>query len=137
MRMPVSPCRPFRAHGGFTLIELMVAVAVVAILVALAVPAYTDYTVRSKVTECISGASVAKVQVSEFRQSRGMWPPTADEAGIASPAGVSHYCQGFTAYSAASGAFSIDVDESEVNPGISGIIQPTLTPQETPSAIMF
>ena len=49
----------------------MITVAIVALLVALAVPAYKDYTIRSKVAECVNGAAVAKVQVSEFRQSLG------------------------------------------------------------------
>jgi prepilin-type N-terminal cleavage/methylation domain-containing protein len=54
---------------GFTLIELMIAISIVAILVAFAVPAYQDYTVRSKVAECINGAAVAKVQIAEYRQA--------------------------------------------------------------------
>ena len=47
-----------RVQQGFTLIELMIVIAIVAILVALAVPAYKDYTVRTKVAECINGAAV-------------------------------------------------------------------------------
>jgi prepilin-type N-terminal cleavage/methylation domain-containing protein len=46
---------------GFTLIELMIVIAIVAILVALAVPTYNDYTVRAKVGECINGAAVPKL----------------------------------------------------------------------------
>ena len=46
-----------RVQQGFTLIELMIVIAIVAILVALAVPAYKDYTVRTKVAECINGAA--------------------------------------------------------------------------------
>jgi type IV pilus assembly protein PilA len=57
---------------GFTLIELMIVVAIIGILAAIAIPAYQDYTVRSKVTEVLNLASSAKVSVSEGFQSNDM-----------------------------------------------------------------
>jgi type IV pilus assembly protein PilA len=57
---------------GFTLIELMIVVAIIGILAALAIPAYQDYTVRSKVTEGLSLAASAKVAVAEGFQSNNM-----------------------------------------------------------------
>src|SRR5256885_16763832 len=57
---------------GFTLIELMIVVAIIGILAAIAIPAYQDYTVRSKITEGLSLASSAKVSVSEGFQSNDM-----------------------------------------------------------------
>src|SRR5262252_5656838 len=57
---------------GFTLIELMIVVAIIGILAAIAIPAYQDYTVRSKVTEGLNLASSAKVSVSEGFQSNGI-----------------------------------------------------------------
>jgi len=57
---------------GFTLIELMIVVAIIGILAAIAIPAYQDYTVRSKVTEGLNIASSAKVSVSEGFQSNDM-----------------------------------------------------------------
>ena len=69
---------------GFTLIELMIVIAIVAILVALAVPAYQDYSIRAKVGECIGQGASAKLAVEEFYQSEGNVLPTNDaQAGTA------------------------------------------------------
>lgn len=121
------------SQSGFTLVELMITVAILAVLVALAVPAYTDFSVRSKVSECVNGAAIAKVQISEYRQSLGAWPPDAEGAALNGSSGDSFYCDGFLDYDPASGGFSIDVDEATVNPLIVGDIEPRLTPFEQAS----
>ena len=66
---------------GFTLIELMIVVAIIGILAAIAIPAYQDYTVRSKVTELINSAGVCKTTVAEFYQTKGAMPANELQAG--------------------------------------------------------
>ena len=67
---------------GFTLIELMIVVAIIGILAAVALPAYQDYTVRAKLSEGLVGASSAKVSISEGFQADGMQGVTAAAAAI-------------------------------------------------------
>ena len=62
---------------GFTLIELMIAVAIVGILSAIAVPAYQDFTIRSKVSELVQAASACKASITEYFNSQGIFPKTA------------------------------------------------------------
>jgi type IV pilus assembly protein PilA len=71
-----------RVQQGFTLIELMIVVAIVGILAAIAIPAYSDYVVRSKVSEAEGALAACKTNVSEFVSSHsGTLPTTSAEAG--------------------------------------------------------
>ena len=67
---------------GFTLIELMIVVAIIGILAAVAIPAYQDYTIRAKVTEGIALADAAKVSVADFYQANNAFPADNAEAGV-------------------------------------------------------
>ena len=73
---------------GFTLIELMIVVAIIGILAAVALPAYQDYTKRSRVTEGLALASGAKTAVTEFYSSQGTWPSSNTEAGLAAASDI-------------------------------------------------
>jgi len=74
-------------HRGFTLIELMIVVAIVGILAAVAIPTYQDYTKRSHVSEGIVIAGGAKASVAEFFASNGTWP--TGNASVGLPAATS------------------------------------------------
>ena len=71
-----------RQPSGFTLIELMIVVAIIGILASIAIPAYQDYTIRAQVTEAFSLASELKGSIQEFRKDRGRMPRNNAEAGV-------------------------------------------------------
>ena len=77
-----------KVQQGFTLIELMIVVAIIGILAAIAIPAYQDYTIRSQVSEGLNLAAAAKTAVSEFVQTNGTFPPSQASAGLPAAANI-------------------------------------------------
>ena len=74
-----------QVQKGFTLIELMIVVAIIGILAAIAIPAYQDYVIRSQVSEGLTLASSVKTSVAEYFADRGQWPATEADLGITQP----------------------------------------------------
>jgi type IV pilus assembly protein PilA len=72
-----------KKQQGFTLIELMIVVAIIAILAAIAIPAYRDYLIRTQVSEGASLTGAAKVAVDEYYANYGVAPTTNGQAGLA------------------------------------------------------
>ncbi len=71
-----------RKQQGFTLIELMIVVAIIGILAAIAIPAYQDYTIRAQVSEGLNLTGACKAAVTEYYQDQGAFPADNKTAGL-------------------------------------------------------
>ena len=77
-----------KKQQGFTLIELMIVVAIIGILAAIAIPAYQDYTIRAQVSEGLSLSSGGKAAIAEFYQDSGVFPTNNALAGLEAPGNI-------------------------------------------------
>ncbi|MBH6716023.1 pilin [Neisseria meningitidis] len=98
---------------GFTLIELMIVIAIVGILAAVALPAYQDYTARAQVSEAILLAEGQKSAVTEYYLNHGTWPGDNSNAGVATSTDIKgKYVQSVTV---ANGVITAQMASSNVN----------------------
>ncbi len=101
---------------GFTLIELMIVVAIIGILAAVALPAYQDYTTRAKVSEVVLAASSARTAIAEYVAASGAFPSTASDASIATQSSKYVASVVYASASASSGAVTVTAQgDSSIN----------------------
>jgi type IV pilus assembly protein PilA len=116
-----------KMQKGFTLIELMIVVAIIGILAAIAIPAYQDYTIRAKVTEGLNLADSAKTAVAESFQSAGLVPGLSAAAASWNGSFVASKYVTSVSIAAATGAITIQYSTANIAQ-LTGANQLVLTP---------
>jgi type IV pilus assembly protein PilA len=113
-----------KKQQGFTLIELMIVIAILGILMAIAIPAYQDYTVRTKVGECVNLLAPSKTAYSEYRSSRTGFPTSFTAAGVDTTA--STYCNAPTHVGANTSTAAFQIIAPSTKTGGAGDVTITL-----------
>ncbi len=109
-----------KMQQGFTLIELMIVIAIIGILAAIAIPAYQDYTVRSQVSEGAVLADGVKTAMAEFYNNKGYWPLSNASAGLESSASISGKYVTTVDISANAGEIAVTYGTTNTNKLVSG-----------------
>src|SRR5215475_7679575 len=107
-----------RISQGFTLIELMIVIAIIGILAAIAIPAYQNYTIRAQVTEGLTLADGWKTAIAEYYANTGVWPTAANLTSAGQLNSVGKY----ETVNATAGTIVITYNQPQVNAKIQGKI---------------
>jgi type IV pilus assembly protein PilA len=114
-----------RVQQGFTLIELMIVVAIIGILAAIAIPQYAEYTNRARVSEGLQLAAGAKTATAEYYSSNNAWPTGNLEAGVAAAATITG--NNVTSVTIGAGDGTITILYKALSATICGLAAPSLT----------
>ncbi len=127
-----------KIQQGFTLIELMIVVAIIGILAAIAIPAYQDYTIRAQVSEGLALAGGAKVAMTEYYQDKGVFPATGDLAGLSLTTTGKYVSSVVSTGTDTVGTITITYETADANAALDGLnLTLVATPDPTAGSVVW